>query len=164
MTKLLSSWRQIAAICSLALLAACASHAQQPAQQAAVAAPAATPTTPMHPSQFQIRFDSNKYDITPEGQQTIEAVAKWFQDEDASFITLVGHTDTAGSAATNTELARRRAFAVHDALMATGKIPAGRIEAAWAGEEEQAVQTPNAVAEARNRVVNIYIDYNKPLP
>jgi outer membrane protein OmpA-like peptidoglycan-associated protein len=118
----------------------------------------------MHPSQFQIRFDSNKYDITPEGQQTIEEVAKWFQDEDASFIAIIGHTDTAGSAAHNTELARRRAMAVHDALMATGKIPAGRIEAAWAGEEEQAIQTSNAVAEARNRVVNIYIDYNKPLP
>jgi len=116
----------------------------------------------MHPSMYQIRFDSGKSDISPEGQQTINEVASLFQDEHASFITLVGHTDAVGSAASNTELARSRAMAVHDALMGTGKIPAGRMEAAWTGEEEQNVQNPGA--EPRNRAVDIYILYNAALP
>jgi outer membrane protein OmpA-like peptidoglycan-associated protein len=160
MAKLLSSWRQLAAICSFALLAACA--AQQQPQQAAATAPAAAPTAPMHPGMYQVRFDTGKYDISPEGQQTIDEVASIFQDEHASFITLVGHTDAVGSAAGNTELAHRRAMAVHDALMGTGKIPAGRMEAAWTGEEEQNVQNPGA--EPRNRAVDIYILYNVPQP
>ncbi|QEX19144.1 hypothetical protein FRZ44_44560 [Hypericibacter terrae] len=112
----------------------------------------------MHPTLFQVNFDSNKYDITPDGMQTIDEVARLVSEEHArTFITLVGHTDAAGSASKNTELAERRAMAVHDALMGTGKIPAGRIVAAWTGEEEQIIQTGNSKPDARNRVVDIFI-------
>ena len=153
MTRLLRSWRQLAAICSVVLLTACASQGHQ---QAAAGTPATV--APTHPTLFQVNFDSNKYDITPDGKQTIDEVARLVSEEHAkTFIALIGHTDTAGSAAINTRLAEHRAMAVHDALMATGKIPAGRIVAAWTGEEEQIIQTGNAKPDARNRVVDIFI-------
>jgi outer membrane protein OmpA-like peptidoglycan-associated protein len=164
MTKRSSSWRQAAAICSVVLLAACASQGQQKSEQAAAEAPAAAPVTPTQPSIFQIGFDSGKYDLSAQGKQTIDEVANLFQDAHASYIALVGHTDTVGSVAANTELARRRAMAVHDALMGTGKIPAGRMEAAWTGQDEQVIQTANGVPEARNRVVDIFVIYEAPQP
>lgn len=155
MTKLSSSWRQLAAICSVALLAACASQGHQQAQQTKVE----TPMASSQPSLYQVGFDTNRYNINSAGQRTINDVASLFQNGDATFVTIVGRTDTAGSANYNTDLSQRRASAVRDALLGTGKIPTGRIETVWTGQEKQAVGTMDGVAEAQNRVVDIYVHY-----
>jgi outer membrane protein OmpA-like peptidoglycan-associated protein len=153
MTKRLNSWPQFAAIFSFALLAACASHDQQQARSQ-------TPSPPppsSHPSVYQVSFGTNQYDINLAGQRAIEDVASVVDDNNAVFVTIVGRTDTAGSADYNTQLSHRRATAVRDALLATGKITPGHIETAWTGQEKQAVGTNAGVAEAQNRVVDIYI-------
>lgn len=152
MAKLSNSWRRLAAISSFALLAACALPGQQ---QARYERP--TPPPSSHPSVYQVSFDTNMYDINPAGQRAIEDVASVVEGNNAVFVTIVGRTDTTGSADYNTQLSQRRARAVRDALISTGKIAPGHIETAWTGQERQAVGTVDGVAEAQNRVVDMYI-------
>jgi predicted lipoprotein with Yx(FWY)xxD motif len=160
MTKLTSSWRQLAAVGSVALLAACASHPYQQAQQPVPqAAPAPAPMANSQPSLYQVDFQTNRSNINAEGQQTIRDVGNLVAGNYAAWVTIVGRTDTAGSASYNKELSERRATAVRDALVGTGKIPTGRIETAWTGQEKQAVGTVDGVSEAQNRVVDIYVHF-----
>ena len=69
---------------------------------------------------------------------------------------VVGHTDAAGSARSNFELAFRRAERVRDVLVAAG-VEASTIEVASRGEDEPAVPTTNAVFERRNRRVDVTV-------
>ena len=70
---------------------------------------------------------------------------------------VVGRTDATGSPDYNMQLSQKRAAAVRDALVATGKIDATQIDTAWTGEERQDVGTYNGVPAAGNRVVDMYI-------
>jgi outer membrane protein OmpA-like peptidoglycan-associated protein len=153
MANLFNSWRQLAAISSVALLAACASDGQQQARHESPSPP--PPSS--HPSMYQVVFDTNEYNIDYKGQRTIERVASLVEGKNSVFVTIVGRTDTAGSADYNTHLSQRRATAVRDALVSTGKIEPGHVETTWTGQELQAVGTVDGVAEAENRVVDMYI-------
>ncbi len=153
MAILSNSWRRLAAISSFTLLAACASQGQQ---QARLASPSPPPPS-SHASVYQVAFETDRYDINLAGQRAIEDVASVVEGNNAVFVTIVGRTDTTGSADYNTQLSQRRAKAVRDALISTGKITPGHIETAWTGQEKQAVGTVDGVAEAQNRVVDMYI-------
>ena len=124
MANLFNSWRQLAAISSVALLAACASDGQQQARHESPSPP--PPSS--HPSMYQVVFDTNEYNIDYKGQRTIERVASLVEGKNSVFVTIVGRTDTAGSADYNTHLSQRRATAVRDALVSTGKIEPGHVE------------------------------------
>jgi outer membrane protein OmpA-like peptidoglycan-associated protein len=151
MTTRLHGWRQLAAISSLALVAACAAQGQQ---QARTESP---PLSASHPSLYQVEFDTNYYNVNYAGQQTIDNVARQVEGNNAARVTIVGRTDAAGSVDYNRQLSQRRAMAVRDALIQTGKIDPSHIETAWTGQEKQAVGTLDGVAEAQNRVVDLYI-------
>jgi len=69
--------------------------------------------------------------------------------------TLVGKTDSVGSDAANMRLSQQRAAAVRNALLATGKVPAQRIQTRWTGERPQTAQPISDAADASNRVVDI---------
>jgi len=151
MTKSLNTLRQIVAISSVALLAACAAEGRQQAQSGDA------PMSSSTPSMYQVDFETNRYDINYAGRQTIDAVATRVEGNQTDIVTIVGRTDSAGSAGYNTDLSQRRATAVRDALISTGKIAPDHIETTWTGQAKQAVGTVDGVAEARNRVVDLYI-------
>jgi len=67
-----------------------------------------------------------------------------------SRITVVGHTDTSGSADYNQKLSERRANVVVEALVDMGARRAA-IQASGVGETDLAIQTPDNTKEARNR-------------
>ena len=67
-----------------------------------------------------------------------------------SHITVVGHTDTSGSAAYNQRLSVRRANVVVEALVDMGARRAA-IQASGVGKTDLAVPTPDGVKEAKNR-------------
>ncbi len=55
-------------------------------------------------------------------------------------------------------LSQKRAAAVRDKLLTpSARSIRPHVDTAWTGEERQDVGTYNQVAEARNRVVDIYI-------
>ncbi len=67
-----------------------------------------------------------------------------------------GHTDSTGSAATNTELSLRRAITVRDYLIGQG-VPAPRIDVAGYGPDRPVADNATADGRARNRRVEIVL-------
>jgi OOP family OmpA-OmpF porin len=71
-------------------------------------------------------------------------------------VSIFGHTDTAGSAAYNLGLSKRRAEAVRGALAARGVAPS-RMAASGFGETRLRVPTPDGTPNAQNRRAEITV-------
>ena len=129
---------------------------------------------PLEPKQhvmeevFEVRFDFNKSIIKPEYQELIKKLASATQENKNIKVSVVGHTDTAGTSNYNYALGGRRAEAVQKMLIQYG-IPASQIVAVSAGEEDLAVPTPDNTPNAANRRVRVvkevhYTEQPKPVP
>ena len=129
---------------------------------------------PLEPTQhvmeevFEVRFDFNKATIKPEYQDLIKQLVDATQENKNIKVSVVGHTDTAGSSNYNYALGGRRAEAVQKMLIKYG-IPASQIVAVSAGEEDLAVPTPDNTPNAANRRVRVvkeihYTEDPKPVP
>ncbi len=112
---------------------------------------------------FEIRFDFNKATIKPEYQELIQKLASATQENKNIKVSVVGHTDTAGTSNYNYALGGRRAEAVQKMLIQYG-IPASQIVAVSAGEEDLAVPTPDNTPNAENRRVRVVkeVHYEEP--
>jgi outer membrane protein OmpA-like peptidoglycan-associated protein len=137
-SRSLARWSVIA---SLAILAACTSHNPPPVQ----------------PGVYHVDFDTDSSSIDGVGQRTIYAVADAVKANSASSVTIVGRADAAGTPAYNAQLAKKRALAVHDALVATGQVAPDRIETSWTSEKLDAGVTAGATPPPGSRVVDIFV-------
>jgi len=129
------------AIASIAILAACASHNRQPMQIGA----------------YHIAFEADSFGIDGTGQRTIYAVADDVKAHGGASVTIVGRADAAGSAAYNMQLSKKRALAVHDALVATGQIAPDQIETSWTSEKLGVGGTASTIPAPGSRVVDIFV-------
>ena len=129
---------------------------------------------PLEPKQhvmeevFEVRFDFNKSIIKPEYQELIKKLASATQENKNIKVSVVGHTDTMGTANYNYALGGRRAEAVQKMLIEYG-IPSSQIVAVSAGEQGLAVPTPDNTPNADNRRVRVvkevhYTEDVKPIP
>lgn len=126
---------------------------------------------PLEPKQhvmeevFEVRFDFDKSVIKPEYQELIQQLVAATQGNKNIKVSVVGHTDTAGSSNYNYALGGRRAEAVQKMLIQYG-IPASQIVAVSAGEEDLAVPTPNNTPNAANRRVRVVkeVHYTEDVP
>ena len=124
---------------------------------------------PLEPKQhvmeevFEIHFDFNKAIIKPEYDDIIRKLVGITQSNRNVKISVVGHTDTAGSQSYNYALGGRRAEAVQKMLIERG-IPSSQIVAVSAGEEDLKVPTPDGVPNAENRRVRVVkeVTYTEP--
>ena len=123
------------------LLAACATQAPQPAKF----------------DVYQVTFDEGSYAIGPVGRLVIHDVASAMEADKAAAVTIVGRTDATGSPAYNMKLSQKRAIAVHDALVATGKITPDQIETAWTSEQPENAGAASGGPPIGSRVVDIFI-------
>jgi OmpA-OmpF porin, OOP family len=116
-------------------------------------APPAPPPPPPH-QVYLVFFDWDKYNITPEGMQILEAAAAHWKAGGAVQIQVTGYTDLSGSAGYNQRLSERRANAVAVALQRLG-VPRSDMIVAGRGMNDPRVPTPLGVREPQNRRVEI---------
>ena len=121
------------------------------------AALAPAPVAAVPPGSYLVFFDFAKYNLTPEAVDIVNAAASG-ATAPGTAITVIGNTDTVGSAAFNMRLGQQRADAVAAQLMAAGFT--GVITAESRGEEDLLVPTGDGVAEPQNRRAEIIV--NKP--
>ena len=133
-----NSWVRLAAPIAFTILAACASP------------------KPMPIDAYHVEFATDSYSVQPAGQQAIDSVAQRVAGQSDAKVTIVGRTDAAGTPAYNMQLSQKRAAAVHDALIATGKIAPDRIETSWTGETQQSAAA-GATPPPGDKVVDIYV-------
>lgn len=114
------------------------------------AAPAAQVPPPPATSNFMVYFDFDSWTLTAEDLTVLTNVINTARAGGQSHITVVGHTDTSGSADYNQKLSVRRANVVVEALVDMG-ARRNAIQASGVGETDLAVQTGDNVKEAKNR-------------
>jgi OmpA-OmpF porin, OOP family len=151
MLQSLKPWGRVAVVAGVTLLSACGMENRQ------MASSSPPPPATAQASVYQVVFDPGSYSINLAGQRAIEDVSSVVTGNKKALVTIVGRSDATGSADYNMQLSKKRAAAVRDALVATGKIDPTHIDTAWTGEERQDVGTYNGVPESGNRVVDIYI-------
>lgn len=101
-------------------------------------------------------FDSTILDQT--AGTALSRVMRAIAEGKPSVVSIVGHTDRAGSAGYNRRLAERRADAVADALRKAG-ISDRLLTIGSLGENAPAVQTGDGARELRNRRVEVTVRY-----
>jgi outer membrane protein OmpA-like peptidoglycan-associated protein len=103
---------------------------------------------------LSIEFDTGKSAIKPESLPIIEQMAALLQGNPALNVSVEGHTDNAGSPASNQTLSESRAQAVVAALVERG-IAAGRMTPAGFGESKPVAGNDTEEGRARNRRVEL---------
>jgi outer membrane protein OmpA-like peptidoglycan-associated protein len=115
---------------------------------------------PLEPKQhimeeiFEVHFDFDKSKIKPEYEEVIRQLVRAAQENRNLKISVVGHTDTMGSADYNYALGGRRAESVRKMLIKYG-IPSDQIVTVSSGKHDLKVPTGDQVANAENRRVRV---------
>ncbi|MCG7898919.1 MAG: OmpA family protein [Candidatus Thiodiazotropha lotti] len=102
-----------------------------------------------------IQFELNSHQIIGAYSQVIEKVATSLKSRsDIKALTVVGHTDSLGSADYNQSLSEKRAQAVADALAAQG-VDQGMMTVKGMGESSPVADNERAEGRAENRRVEL---------
>ena len=111
---------------------------------------------PPLPEHFRLYFENDSDRLTAESQAEIPRILEAVKQRPAPDVSVVGHTDTQGSAQHNTALGMKRAKASGRLLREAGiDVVALSIESH--GERNLLVETPDGTAEPRNRRVEISV-------
>ncbi|MGH6870714.1 MAG: OmpA family protein [Rhizomicrobium sp.] len=114
-------------------------------------APAPAPEAAAAPAaNYTVYFDWDSWTLSAEALTTISAAIDAARTGRQSSITVVGHTDTSGSASYNQTLSVKRANVVKEVLVQMGARPES-IQTSGVGEGDLAVQTADGVKEPKNR-------------
>jgi|SRR5690349_8231734 len=140
MSRGVISWLRWSAPACFILMAACAGSTPKP----------------MPLDAYHVDFATDSYAIDGTGQQAIDAAATAATAKSGAKVTIVGRTDPSGSASYNMQLSQKRAAAVHDALIATGKVAPDQLETMWAAEHQEA-STVSTAPPPGDKVVDIYV-------
>ncbi|MEY4560918.1 MAG: hypothetical protein RLZZ618_195 [Pseudomonadota bacterium] len=103
-----------------------------------------------------VSFDLNSAAIKPQLRGVLDSFANTLRDDQAARVSIIGHTDSSGSDATNNPLSLERAHSVRDYLTGRG-VSSARIETAGRGEREPIASNANESGRAQNRRVEIFI-------
>ncbi|MCP4430775.1 MAG: OmpA family protein [Gammaproteobacteria bacterium] len=105
---------------------------------------------------FLLYFEFGTSELTAESSVLIPEIISEINSRAAPDIGIIGHTDTAGSAETNAELALVRAQKVHSLLISAG-VNFDLIEVSSHGETNLLISTEDGIDEPRNRRVEVLI-------
>ena len=103
-----------------------------------------------------ISFDVGQAAIRPNFRPVLDNFAQSLQQNPSSTVTIIGHTDATGSAATNEPLSLQRADATRDYLVSRG-IASNRFQIDGRGSREPVANNDTEAGRARNRRVEIFL-------
>ena len=101
-----------------------------------------------------INFDTGKSAIKPESMPIVEQIATLMKAHTDLKLSIEGHTDNVGTAASNKTLSEQRAKAVLDAVVKQG-IAANRMTAVGWGQDKPVADNRTEEGKAKNRRVEI---------
>ena len=104
---------------------------------------------------YGIHFDTDKADLKPESQPTLQEIAKLLKQDPSLKLHIVGHTDNVGAFDYNVGLSERRAAAVVKELTANHGIAAARMRAAGVGMLAPVAPNDTEQSRAKNRRVEL---------
>ena len=103
-----------------------------------------------------VSFDTGRSDIKANFRPVLERFAGTLNENPATTVTIIGHTDNTGSDAVNDPLSIDRAAQTRDYLTMRGVSP-NRIMIDGRGEHEPVARNDDPAGRARNRRVEIYV-------
>lgn len=105
---------------------------------------------------FDLYFETGRDTLTPESAALLPQVIARARARAVPEVSVIGHTDTTGTAESNVVLGLSRATRIRDLLIEAG-LEADLIEVTSHGESTPLVATPDNTPEARNRRVEVSI-------
>ncbi|WP_113912093.1 peptidoglycan-associated lipoprotein Pal [Roseovarius dicentrarchi] len=111
---------------------------------------------PRSPAYFQqtvgdrVLFVIDTYNLTPEGQRTLDGQAQWLMTNRDYNAVIEGHADEQGTREYNLALGARRANSVEEYLIGKG-VPAGRLRTVSYGKERPIEICSNEACYSQNR-------------
>lgn len=103
-----------------------------------------------------VSFDTGRSDIKSNFRPVLERFAQTLNDNPAATVSIIGHTDSTGSASVNDPLSVDRAARTRDFLAQRGISP-NRVMIDGRGEREPIASNDSDSGRARNRRVEIYV-------
>ena len=111
---------------------------------------------PPAPRQFLLYFFFDSAQLTPESETLLRRVLDVVKNRPAPDVTVIGHTDTIGTAQWNIALGHSRAVTIRDQLVTIG-LNGSLVTVASHGEADPLVRTPDETPEPRNRRVEVSV-------
>jgi len=111
---------------------------------------------PKPPAIFIIYFKSGSIELTNNSLQSIQEILEAIKSQKSNYVSVIGHTDTVAPIEYNRRLSLLRAKSVADILV-SGGVDRAIIEIESYGKEKLLIETPDGVAEPRNRRVEIIV-------
>ncbi|CCQ10234.1 Outer membrane lipoprotein omp16 precursor [Pseudoalteromonas luteoviolacea B = ATCC 29581] len=107
-----------------------------------------------------ITFATNQASISPQFLNTLNGVAKVMNKYDKTWLNIIGHTDSTGSAEHNQVLSEQRAMSVRNYLVAN-QVASVRLQTRGMGESMPIASNSDDQGRAQNRRVEIQIIPNQ---
>jgi len=108
-----------------------------------------------HVALYGIYFDTDKVDLKPESQPTLQEIATLLKQDPSLRLYIVGHTDNVGGFDYNIDLSERRAAAVVKELTAKHGIAGARLKPAGVGMLAPVAPNDSEQGRAKNRRVEL---------
>ncbi len=102
-----------------------------------------------------IYFDTGSDRIRPESTPTLKEIGAMLKDHPELKLTIEGHTDNVGSAASNQALSEKRAAAVRQFLIDSYQVDAARLQAKGLGQSRPAGSNDTPEGRQNNRRVEL---------
>lgn len=104
---------------------------------------------------YGIYFDTNRWDIKPPSEPTLDEIARLLKDNPGMKLLVVGHTDSVGTYEFNLDLSRKRADSVVNALVSSYGISKDRLRAVGVSFACPVGSNRTEEGRARNRRVEL---------